>query len=180
MQRPPYLLRRRRKGGGASAVLARQPLQPGFPVWTPSAQGSPAWVLINHLRAHTQLDISFPGRQHSRRGVRRAGGCPGGCGPCSISRLGCHVLQRLACAMREKGLFAWEAGLGSEVLIFWDGPTRGSRCYRKCHWQVPRGMEVPWSGRSAGDPRAPRTRRVALGRSHHHVEPQRARMGFWT
>jgi len=73
----------------------------------------------------------------------------------AVSRLGCHVLQRLVCATRGKGLFAWEAGLGSEVLIFWDGPTRGSRCHRKCHQQVPRGTEVhgllvtavwPWGG----------------------------------
>lgn len=75
-------------------------------------------------------------------------GRPGGCGPCSVSHLGCHILQRLARATQEKGLFVWEAGLGSEGLVFWDGPTRGSRCHGKCHQQVPRRTEVPQSRRA--------------------------------
>lgn len=69
-------------------------------------------------------------------------GRPGGCGPRSVSHLGCHILQRLAWTTQEKGLFAWEAGLGSEGLVFWDGPMRGSRCHGKCHQQVPGGTEV--------------------------------------
>lgn len=53
----------------------------------------------------------------------------------------------LACAMQASGLFVSETGLGSEGLIFWDGPKRGSV------QQVPRGTKVSQRGSGMGDGR---------------------------
>lgn len=79
------------------------------------------WMLIKLLGAHAQSWTSLI----SCVGLRWQGfllSLPRGLEP---------ILQ-----MQATGLFVSETGLGSERLIFWDGPKRGSV------QQVPRGTEI--------------------------------------
>lgn len=72
-----------------------------------------------------------------------------GAGPCLLQRGLERIVQMLtwACAMQASGLFVSETGLGSEGLIFWDGPKRGSV------QQVPRGTKVSQRGSGMRDGR---------------------------
>lgn len=109
-------------GDGPVACAVLLPLQDAFSLlcW------ASVWMLIKLLGAHAQSWTShFPDAGPACVALRWPGSLlslPRGLEP---------ILQTQAA-----GLFVSETGLGSERLIFWDGPKRGSA------QQVPRGTEI--------------------------------------
>lgn len=73
--------------------------------------------------------FSFPRCQPSLYGAHKGLGCRGGCGFLLCLPAGIElILQRLTLAWATPitGFFISEARLGSESLVFWGGPRRGS------------------------------------------------------
>lgn len=100
-------------------MVALLSLQDAFSPWGWAS----VWTLIKLLGAHAQSRTSLISQTPAQPVWGLGAWVP------VLLRRGLEQIVRmltLACAMQASGLLASETGLGSEGLICWDGPKRGS------------------------------------------------------